>query len=145
MSLYYRYKPINPATDAIRLLRLVKGCRDEFIECELFETYLHLFSEGATTDDLVSGGFFESKIHHSDPIGVPYEALSYTWGSGVAEHRVWLGAHQLKVTESLYCALKYLRKPDQDRILWVDALCIDQAHDAVSGFLGQNLCTFAAD
>ncbi|ENH72736.1 Heterokaryon incompatibility protein 6, OR allele [Fusarium oxysporum f. sp. cubense race 1] len=34
----------------------------------------------------------------------------------------------LSITESLHEALWHLRKPDEDRMLWVDALCIDQTN-----------------
>lgn len=128
MAPYYEYKRIDLATDAIRLLRLLKGCRGDTIQCELFESYLHLFNEEATTApaDGVKG-----HAPMGEPSGIPYEALSYTWGSSVSEDRVWLGISQVEVTENLYCALKNLRQADQDRILWVDALCIDQKHNAV--------------
>ena len=34
----------------------------------------------------------------------------------------------LSITENLYLALQYLRLRDTDRILWVDAICIDQSN-----------------
>lgn len=34
----------------------------------------------------------------------------------------------MSITESLHEALWHLRKPDEDRVLWVDALCIDQTN-----------------
>lgn len=59
-----------------------------------------------------------------------YEALSYTWGSpedGVREIR--LGGKPFDVRINLWWALDHLRYPDQPRILWIDALCIDQSND----------------
>ncbi|RKK85082.1 hypothetical protein BFJ69_g1783 [Fusarium oxysporum] len=38
------------------------------------------------------------------------------------------GTKTLSITESLHEALWHLRKPDEDRVLWVDALCIDQTN-----------------
>lgn len=128
MAPYYEYKRIDLATDAIRLLRLLKGCPGDTIQCELFESYLHLF-EGEATTAPAEGPKDYSPM--GEPLGIPYEALSYVWGSTVSEDRVWLGTHQVEVTENLHCALKHLRKTDQDRILWVDALCIDQKHHVV--------------
>lgn len=68
-----------------------------------------------------------------------YEALSYTWGSGSisefvqvevndqgatnypAEQRTALG-----VRSNLASALRHLRLPGKTRVLWIDAICINQ-------------------
>lgn len=108
MASPYRYRRIDLATDAIRLVRLIQGVQSQPIQCEVFETYLHQ-SEG-----------------------VPYEALSYVWGTREAADKVVLDGCPVSVTENLYQALECLRQPNEDRLLWVDAICIDQSHDAVS-------------
>jgi hypothetical protein len=55
-----------------------------------------------------------------------YEALSYTWGnSGITEEMMCNG-HKKQVTDNLQVALRNLRFVDRPRILWVDALCINQ-------------------
>ncbi|RSL74083.1 hypothetical protein CEP53_000444 [Fusarium sp. AF-6] len=61
-----------------------------------------------------------------------YEALSYVWGKPGETRTVYfesddgssLTPHSIHVP--LYEALKHLRRPDEPRRLWVDALCIDQ-------------------
>ena len=73
-----------------------------------------------------------------------YEALSYTWGSPLVSSyvhverfskitsfiaknlagRPWLS--KLPVAFSLEEALHYLRYQDKPRVLWIDALCINQ-------------------
>ncbi|KAK5735307.1 hypothetical protein LTR17_008314 [Elasticomyces elasticus] len=59
-----------------------------------------------------------------------YEAVSWCWGTGRDDQsiRVHNGekAFALQVYEHLYEALLALRKPDRDRSLWIDALCINQ-------------------
>ena len=55
----------------------------------------------------------------------PYEALSYTWGNRVSLHPINLDGCTFMVTRNLLAALKRLRLPDQDRYLWVDAICIN--------------------
>lgn len=35
----------------------------------------------------------------------------------------------MRVTSNLYVGLKHLRAEDEDRILWIDAICIDQDND----------------
>lgn len=54
-----------------------------------------------------------------------YEALSYMWGA-TDEANIELNGRAFSVRQSLYTALSYLRHEDQPRILWIDALCIDQ-------------------
>ena len=55
-----------------------------------------------------------------------YEALSYTWGNRVSLHPINVDGCTFMVTRNLLAALKRLRLPDQDRYLWVDAICINQ-------------------
>lgn len=105
----YQYKPIDLATDAIRLIRLVRGSFTDSVCCELLQSYL------------------------DRSIGVPYEALSYVWGDEpdekaaleiVNEGLTTLG--YLEIYPNLHEILRHLRKEDKDRILWIDAICIDQ-------------------
>lgn len=108
MAQRYKYNRIDLATDAIRLVRLLRGDQSDPIKCEMFETYLQEIE------------------------GVPYEALSYVWGSGQLAAKILLDGCQFEVTENLHEALVQLRQYHEDRVLWIDAICIDQNHDAVS-------------
>ncbi|KAI0545983.1 HET-domain-containing protein [Xylaria curta] len=61
--------------------------------------------------------------------GIAYEALSYTWGSPENLSEAWALGPQpvlMKIGANLALALKHLRHADQPRVLWVDALCINQ-------------------
>jgi Heterokaryon incompatibility protein (HET) len=55
-----------------------------------------------------------------------YEALSYVWGDETIRKAIQIGGKQLHVTESLHIALQYLRYSDRSRLLWIDAVCINQ-------------------
>jgi len=59
-----------------------------------------------------------------------YEALSYVWGSQQHSYPISLNGYAFHVTQNLFQALRYLRLPTADRLLWVDALAIDQGNDA---------------
>jgi hypothetical protein len=59
-----------------------------------------------------------------------YEALSYVWGDQNDHRTIHLSAHEFKVTRNLDLALRYLRRPDSERLLWVDALTINQSDTA---------------
>jgi hypothetical protein len=62
-----------------------------------------------------------------------YEALSYTWGTTDNPTLLYIESEDpkappstLEIQENLAIALKHLRFPEETRILWVDAVCINQ-------------------
>lgn len=55
-----------------------------------------------------------------------YEALSYEWGSSAFDRPIMLGGRSVLVRENLYWALQHLRYEKTVRVVWIDALCIDQ-------------------
>jgi hypothetical protein len=59
-----------------------------------------------------------------------YEAISYTWGLPLLTYPVYLtdGTH-VKVTKNLDSALRRFRHTTKPRILWADAICINQFDD----------------
>jgi hypothetical protein len=99
----YTYSRFDLERPGIRLLRLCMGTGPT-IECELFQAWI----DGNIDDN------------------IPYEALSYTWGGTKMSKSVQIDGKILGVTANLYSALYHLRSSDEDRILWVDAICIDQ-------------------
>ncbi|KAL8717738.1 MAG: hypothetical protein Q9225_005049 [Loekoesia sp. 1 TL-2023] len=55
-----------------------------------------------------------------------FEALSYTWGDGRPTCELQCNGHRLYIRPSLETALKFLRREQEHRTLWVDAICINQ-------------------
>ena len=56
-----------------------------------------------------------------------YKALSYTWGKPVFPASMKCSpSGQICITENLSVALCHLRLKDRVRVLWVDAICINQ-------------------
>ncbi|KAK3495217.1 heterokaryon incompatibility protein-domain-containing protein [Neurospora hispaniola] len=106
---HYKYQRIDLSTDAIRLVRLLKGFHRDPIHCELFETFLHQVE------------------------GVPYEALSYAWGDSPVACEIVINDRRSPVKENLHMALLALRQTYEDRVLWIDAICIDQSNDKEKG------------
>ncbi|TVY12667.1 Heterokaryon incompatibility protein 6, OR allele [Lachnellula arida] len=98
----YIYKPLSPNT--CRFVSLLPGGADDPVELWLLEEQLE-----------------------SVPTG--YEALSYCWGNPAHTAKIAVdNAGELGVTDNLHAALRRLRFPDQVRVLWIDALCIDQSN-----------------
>ncbi|KAH7124484.1 HET domain protein [Dactylonectria macrodidyma] len=99
----YLFSPLPDG--CIRLLRLMPH-EDEHapIQCQLFD--YPLLDSGRGTH--------------------LYEALSYVWGSPEKPRFVTTDEGYLRVTENLHAALLRLRDRSLQRIIWVDAICINQ-------------------
>ena len=95
----YQYQPLQNPED-IRLIYLHPGSSKDEVSCTIVPI-----------------------SRESGPI---YECLSYTWGDGKQTKTLHCGESILGVTSNLYSALHSLRHVDRDRILWVDAICINQ-------------------
>lgn len=59
----------------------------------------------------------------------PYQALSYAWGDPSVRINIVLDEQAFGITQNLFSALKSLQDPQQDRTLWIDALCINQRNE----------------
>lgn len=100
----FQYDPIIHEEHAFRIVRLFAGTGHE-IQAEIIHASLD-----------------ESDI-------VEYEAVSYVWGSSELVSSIDVGGKSLKITNNLELVLRDLRLPDQDRLLWIDGICIDQNKD----------------
>ncbi|PVH70708.1 HET-domain-containing protein [Cadophora sp. DSE1049] len=57
-----------------------------------------------------------------------FEALSYCWGPVQPQETILCASGSLSVRSNLASALRYLRYQDRPRIIWIDAICIDQSN-----------------
>ncbi|KAF5566803.1 het-domain-containing protein [Fusarium napiforme] len=57
-----------------------------------------------------------------------YEALSYTWGTSENKKSISIDDQELLITANCHSALVQLRDSFIERVLWVDAICIDQSN-----------------
>lgn len=65
-----------------------------------------------------------------------FEALSYTWGSGTKCASIVVQGDtvaKLAVTRSLSEALQHLRDSTQSRMMWIDAICLNQEDKVEKG------------
>ncbi|KAI8635266.1 hypothetical protein F5Y19DRAFT_5621 [Xylariaceae sp. FL1651] len=122
-----------------RLLRLKHGILDDpFIECELIEIkfdHLGIAREVLTEKSPVirPSGWFQRPDDDIRGQPIEYEALSWNWGLRDApDSAIMISAgtrrYRFRVRRRLALALKYLRRPNTDRILWIDAICINMAN-----------------
>ncbi|VUC35938.1 unnamed protein product [Clonostachys rosea] len=94
------FHPLNPDKSEIRLLTISPGTDQDDLRCSL-----------------------EVRSLLSNP---KFEALSYVWGDATIKHKIILENAPYEITSSLRSALYRLRQPSLPRIVWVDALCINQ-------------------
>ncbi|KAF4814340.1 Heterokaryon incompatibility protein 6, OR allele [Colletotrichum siamense] len=61
-----------------------------------------------------------------------FEAISYTWGEPIFCRTLHVNRHDscFRITQSLSDALRRFRLKDRPRILWADAVCINQNDDS---------------
>lgn len=61
-----------------------------------------------------------------EEVASTFEALSYVWGLQPDGINIECDGHQLSIGPILACALHHLRHSTESRLLWVDAVCINQ-------------------
>jgi hypothetical protein len=76
-------------------------------------------------------GIIRCTLHHVSLDENPtYEALSYTWadekGDFTANKNISIDGHVVAVTKNLEAALRQILVGDEEKILWVDAISINQ-------------------
>lgn len=102
----YHYSPIDKEASEIRLMTLLPGT---------FGSKICLTIDSAVL---------------SENLVPEFEALSYAWGSAKRNANIHVvesgGESALAVTRNLAEALQYLRYKDRPRVLWIDAICVDQ-------------------
>ncbi|KAK3339910.1 heterokaryon incompatibility protein-domain-containing protein [Lasiosphaeria hispida] len=108
-SYYFTHDPIDLSGHAFRLLRILKG-KGPVVCCELFQAWVR-----------------------GRDVAISYDALSYVWGSPEANHVAKINGKPFRIAKNLYDALQRLQLADKDRIVWVDAICIDQSNKAEQG------------
>ena len=107
-SLQFKHKSLVLEGDEIRLVEL-------------------LAPKTGTKPELQHLQPIECRIVHVKLSECPkYEALSYEWGQPSHTHQILIDSQPFLVRPNLYAALKLLRDPIRQTVLWIDALCINQ-------------------
>jgi hypothetical protein len=99
----YGYRPLDHKFgQEIRLVVLYPGQEKEDLMCE---------------------------IKHVNLLDNPvYEALSYCWGDTTLSRHIFCRGRSVPITLNCEAALRCLRRRDRGRVIWIDAICIDQSN-----------------
>lgn len=103
----YEYIPL-PGLDWLRLLTPMPGKENNKLQCRIHALPI-LEAEDA------------------------YEAVSYTWGDSRKTASIICHDRELPITNNLANALKQLHDPTKPRLLWIDAICINQGDGIEKG------------
>lgn len=95
------YQPLKTESKEIRIIHLQPGTWADPISCQLKTVPL-------------------SEAHRK------FEALSYAWDAEPGFHEILVNGQTCSVKKNLFLALRRLRKSAEPRLIWADALCIDQ-------------------
>jgi hypothetical protein len=96
----FTYTPLSAANTSFRLLRILPSLvYTSTIRCELFD----------------------NKIHDSE-----YIAGSYVWGPPEPMESIMLNNATFYVRQNLFHFLKACRSRVKSRVMWIDAVCINQ-------------------
>ncbi|KAF2114162.1 hypothetical protein BDV96DRAFT_577681 [Lophiotrema nucula] len=87
------------------------------------EMRLLILLPSALSDSPLRGHITHVSLDHAGT----FRALSYVWGTDTCDMFLQTPFGRLSVTSSLYYALQHLRHTQRPLILWVDAVCINQA------------------
>jgi hypothetical protein len=123
----HRYSPLSEQGN-IRLVRLMPHEDEKApLQCQLFEYPLQRQGEGTHL----------------------YEALSYVWGSEHNRQTIYIQSDnkdndRLLVTANLHAALSHLRDRFVERIIWIDAICINQKDNIEKGQQVQSMAKIYA-
>lgn len=99
-TVVYMYEKLATDTKEIRLLELYPGTPGDEISCEVRHVRL--------------------------PDCPDYDTISYVWGDIADRRTIYTDGAQISVPASTVAALRAARLTDTPRMLWIDAICIDQ-------------------
>ena len=105
----YEYKPLDRHRKEIRLLTLQPGSGDDMLCCTLEHEFL------------------------DTPTPPHYETISYVCGNQAKKATINLHGSETEVPATSEAALRRMRRQDRPRILWIEAVCINENDIAERG------------
>ena len=103
----FEYPELDPTIPSTRIIRLLKAGRPDSkftmgrIRCEMDVAYI-----GSNR--------------------IAFDAVSYTWETNEMDRVIELSGKAFKVSRVVESILLKLRREKEDRLLWVDQICINQ-------------------
>ena len=122
----YAYHSLDQTKKEIRLIRLAP-CSPKQQRIPSLAKISAKFLRSGRPIPLQSSPKIVCSFQYANLDNAPeYEAISYAWEDQPANVKIYLDKKPFLITQTLHLALLRLRLPDKDRVLWVDAICVDQ-------------------
>ncbi|KAI4918631.1 hypothetical protein J4E90_003018 [Alternaria incomplexa] len=102
------YEALPLSHEEIRVLEVAPGSGDDMIKCKMKRISLRTW---------------RVRTRHVRA----YETISYCWGAPRDPSTIELNGHLTPVPASSEAAVRRMRLSDRPRVLWIDAICIDQS------------------
>ena len=99
-----------------------------------------LWLEPGRGGDPLRGDLHRTELCDATGFTPDFEALSYVWGKADHTHTLQTSRGIVQITSNLAQALRRLRLTDRIRLIWADAVCIDQADTAERGHQVKMMC-----
>lgn len=94
-------------------------------DSDVFEIRLLRHLPSLDSDAPIQCSLITYRLHQDEKPNL-YEALSYVWGDPNITRKIIVADCSVNVTVNLHAALQQIRDRYFERLLWVDALCINQ-------------------
>ena len=123
------YNPLVPQRRQIRLCTLLPGSFGDCLTCTLSTVSLNDRPDYHTLSYVWGAPVFDKELVVHDTLSetaIRGKASSHNAGGLTAARSLSVPVSILMITTSLDTALRGLRKTDEPRVLWIDAICIDQ-------------------
>lgn len=97
------YTTLSTTLKEIRLLNILAGESSQSVECSL-------------------------RIASLDDVRCQYETVSYCWGIPMPKEPMRIDGKTVQVPPSSAAVVKCVRSRTEDRLIWIDAICINQSN-----------------
>lgn len=84
-----------------------------------------LYVHPGKPEDIITTSLVAVNLLHAPP----FEALSYVWGNYQERGTLSINGHAVEIHAELFNAIHTLRAPNSSRLIWADAICIDQTNN----------------
>ncbi|KAK4943013.1 hypothetical protein LTR10_017398 [Elasticomyces elasticus] len=131
MDSRFVYEPLRGEADPeIRLVNILPGSFEDPIQINLFHAEIKHYvpPDNSSPPPSQSGSKNVPTAGAGALSSLQMEALSYAWGNEKLDVDISVNGQLFKVTPTLELTLRYLRRTDTPRTVWIDAISLDQSN-----------------
>jgi hypothetical protein len=139
----FKYRPLEDSRLGARFFKLFPGDFEEPIVGELVHGIFDADEDGYCLVMPLPGRFAVTSLKSRIGQKLEYEAISWCWKDEPVPATILVrsdeGLTRTVASKGLQSALRHLRRRWRDRVLWIDALCINQRDTSERNFQVSNM------